>query len=202
MRELPRLSHLRRNRARLPLAAALGLAVVLILPAAGRAQDGPSIAVVDAGRVFQESQYGTNLLEELKQLREQKRAEGQVKQGDAKALQDRITQSRLALSPEKLEELQKELEQKVIALQRFEDDAKREIDEASTTAMTEFNAQIMPVIDQVAREKGFALIFNKYEAGLLFAHEQVDITDTVIARFDETNPPASAPTTDAGESGE
>ena len=200
MKALPRMSPYRRFRACLP-PAVLALAIALALPAAGLAQGGQAIAVVDAGRVFQESEYGKSLLEDLKQLREQKRSEGQTMQDDAKALQDRIAQSRLALSPEKLEELQKELEQKVIDLQRFEDDAKRDIDEASTGAMTDFNSQIMPVIDQVARAQGFALIFNKYEAGLLFADEQVDITEAVITRFNEQQPATQAAAADDSESG-
>lgn len=149
-------------------------------------------AVVDAGRVFQESDFGVNLLEGLKELRELKQEEGRVKQEAAKELRDRIAQSRLALSPEKLEELQKELEEKMIALQRFEDDASREIDKSSSEAMGSFNQQIMPVIDGLGRELGFTLIFNKFEAGLLFASEQVDITQAVIDRFNELNPVESA----------
>ncbi len=175
-----------------------GVALVAVslcaLPAVARAQGAAGIGVVDAGRVFQESDYGLSLLADLKDLREKKQVTGRSLQETAKSLQDRIEQGRLALSPDKIEELQKELEEKVIELQRFEDDAKREIDLASSQAMTSFNQQIMPVIDIVGREEGFTLIFNKYEAGLLFADETVDITEAVITRFNEQHP---APTADA-----
>ncbi len=169
---------------------ALAGAVLAFFPVAAAAQEAvtSTIGVVDAGRVFQSSQYGLGLLEGLKQLREQKQAEGQVKQQEAQELQTRITQSRLALSPEKIAELEKELEEKVIALQRFEADAQREIEVASSTAMADFNQQIMPIIDQVGRESGMTLIFNKFEAGLLFADPKLDITDQVIARFDAQRP--------------
>ncbi len=187
-------SRTRRSLARWALGPALVAALLATLPVAVGAQEGglPSIGVVDAGLVFQQSQYGKDLLGSLKQLREQKQAEGQAKKQDAEALRDRIAQSRLALSPEKLEELEKELEDKVIALQRFEADAKRAIDEASADAMTSFNEQIMPVIDAVGRERGLTLIFNKFEAGLLFADEKLDITDSVIELFDQRSGPAAA----------
>jgi outer membrane protein len=178
-----------RRRSGLRVGLALAALVALVAPVAGLAQDG-NIGIVDAGRVFQESQVGLDLLEHLKQLREQKQAEGAAMQTEAKELQDRITQSRLALSPEKLEELQKELEEKVIELQRFDDDARREIDKASNEAMGAFNEQIMPVISEIGKQRGFTVIFNKFEAGLLFADEQVDITDEVIALFDQQNAPA------------
>lgn len=173
--------------------ALVGLMVALWpVAATAQATAGANIGVVDAGRVFQTSKYGLGLLEGLKQLREQKQAEGLAKQEDAKELQDRITQSRLALSPEKLEELEKELEEKVIALQRFESDAQREIEKASEQAMASFNQLIMPVINEVGQEAGLTLIFNKFEAGLLFAHPSLDITDRVIARFDEQSEAAAA----------
>ncbi len=184
------------NLARWAALALLGLLLVAA-PSSVTAQDGTGIAVVDAGRVFQESEYGLSLLERLKVLRETKQTEGLTKQEEAKALQDRISQGSLALSPEKLEELQKDLEERMIDLQRFETDAKREIDQASSQAMGSFNQLIMPVIDSVGREQGFTLIFNKFEAGLLFASEQVDITDAVIQRFDTENPAASAEAADS-----
>lgn len=199
------LFHRRRTLVRWTRALALGAGVVALLPVGASAQasaapasGNPAIGIVDAGRVFQTSQYGLGLLESLKQLREQKQAEGKAKQDDAQELQTRIAQSRLALSPEKLEELEKELEEKVIELQRFEADAQREIEEASSTAMASFNEQIMPVIDQVGREAGMTLIFNKFEAGLLFADPSLDITEMVIARFDELNA-AAAPAAEESE---
>ncbi len=185
-------------------ALVLAAALVYMAPTAAIAQGASTqrIGIVDAGRVFQSSQYGLNLLAGLKQLREQKQAEGLAKQEDAKELQTRITQSRLALSPEKLEELEKELEEKVIALQRFESDAQREIEKASEQAMANFNEQIMPIIDEVGREAGLTLIFNKYEAGLLFADPSLDITEQVIARFDAQSGSSAAAAEGDGESGE
>ena len=192
------LSDSRRVGLRLGVAAAILCAGLATVPLQAQSSE-LNVAVVDAGRVFQESQYGLGLLEGLKTLRENKQAEGASKQAAAKELQDRIAQSQLALSPEKLEELQKELEDKVIELRRFEDDAGREIDEASAAAMADFNSQIMPIIDGIGREQGFTLIFNKFEAGLLFANEGVDITDRVITRFDALSEAAATDDDAPGE---
>ena len=76
-----------------------------------------------------------------------------------------------------------QVESRTIALQRFEDDATRELDEARRTALGRLEERIMPVIDEVGRERGLTLIFNKYQSGLVYADEAVDITDDVIRRF-------------------
>ena len=44
----------------------------------------------------------------------------------------------------------------------------------------------MPVIETVGQERGLTLIFNKFQSGLVFADQGVDITDEVIRRFNTT----------------
>lgn len=169
----------------LSLAVPAALALALPTAAAGQAtSDLSGVAVVDAGRIFRESEVGKTLLEGLKVLRESKRGEREGREARAKELQDQITQGRLSLSADKLAELEKELEDQLIALERFDSDSRREIDKASEEAMTRFNNRIMPVIEELGEEQGLTLIFNKFEAGLLFAHDRIDITQEVIERFD------------------
>ena len=38
----------------------------------------------------------------------------------------------------------------------------------------------------IGKEMGLAAIFNKFESGLVYASDAIDITDTVIKRFSET----------------
>jgi Skp family chaperone for outer membrane proteins len=44
--------------------------------------------------------------------------------------------------------------------------------------------RIMPVITELGRELGYTLIFRKFESGLVFADERVDVTPEVIERLD------------------
>ena len=60
--------------------------------------------------------------------------------------------------------------------------------------------KIKPVIDQIGKEMGLAAIFNKFESGLVYASDAIDITDTVIKRFNDATaaaenvtPPAAQP---------
>jgi len=60
-----------------------------------------------------------------------------------------------------------------------------ERDEVQRRELGELEKRIMPVINDVAREQGYSLVFNKFNSGLLFAEDRtVDLTDAVIARFD------------------
>jgi len=160
----------------------VGIALLLVglaLPAAAQTE----IAVIDVQRVVAESDPGKESLQQLRTLQEQKITEGRDLQVELDALREQFNKQRFTLSEEKLAEMSGQVESRTIALQRFEDDATRELDEARRTALGRLEERIMPVIDEVGRERGLTLIFNKYQSGLVYADEAVDITDDVIRRF-------------------
>ncbi len=169
-------------------AAALAAALVCVaLPAGLSAQtiSPPKVAVIDVGRILTDSKSGQGAVLKLRSLQETKRAEDKAKQDAIKDLQNRIAEGRLSLSEERLAELQKDLEEQVIALQRFRDDADREMQKARDNAFAEIEKKVMPLINQVGIERGYTLIFNKFQSGLVFARDEVDITDLILERFDQ-----------------
>lgn len=173
-----------------PLALACVILIPLMAAPALEAQvAGASVkvAVIDVGRLLEESAPGQKALERLKNLQEQKLAEGRAKQQEAQELQDRIAKGRMSLSEEKLAELRKELEDKLIQLQRFQDDADREFQKERRNSLEKIERQVMPLIQEIGDASGYTLIFNKYQSGLVFAQDEVDITDQVLARFNQIN---------------
>jgi outer membrane protein len=156
--------------------------VALALPATAQI----SVAVIDVQRVVTDSDPGKEALQRLRTLQDEKIAEGRTLQSELEALRDQVTKQRLTLSEQKLAEMSGQIEDKTIALQRFEDDAKRSLEEARRTALGRLEEQIMPIINQIGKERGLTLIFNKFQSGLVYADDAVDITDDVIRRFNTT----------------
>jgi outer membrane protein len=152
----------------------------LALPAAAQQA---TVAVIDVQRVVTDSDPGKESLQRLRTLQDEKIAEGRNLQSELEALRDQVTKQRLTLSEQKLAEMTGQIEDKTIALQRFEDDAKRSLEEARRTALGRLEERIMPIINEIGKERGFTLIFNKFQSGLVYADETVDITDDVIRRF-------------------
>jgi outer membrane protein len=89
-------------------------------------------------------------------------------------------------------DLRKEGEEKMIAMQRFQDDAQRELNKKREQVLGDIEKKVFPVINQVGEAGGYTLIFNKYNSGLVYASEAVDITDDVITRFNTANPAPAA----------
>jgi len=148
------------------------------------AQGAPSrVAVIDVQKVLQSSTAGKQAYEKLKKMQEDRIAKAQKMDEEAKALENDINTKKLSLSEDKLTDMQKQLSDKRIAMQRYAQDADREVGEARDRALLELENKIKPVIDQIGKEMGLAVIFNKFESGLVYASDAIDITDSVIVKF-------------------
>jgi outer membrane protein len=157
----------------------------LALPAFAQSAAPARFAVLDVQRLLNTSNAGKTAQDRLKKLNEDKMARAQKMQDEMTALNNEMTTKKLSLSEDKLADLQKQLADKQVALQRFGQDADRELGEARDKELADLEGRIKPVIDSIGKEMGLAAIFNKFESGIVYASDAIDITDTVIKRFND-----------------
>jgi len=150
------------------------------------------IAVIDVNKVLTQSTAGKAAYEKLKRMQDERMERAKGMDDELKKLNADIETKRLSLSEDKLGEMQKSLADKRISMQRYAQDAEREIGEARDRELMALEAKIKPVIDALGKEMGLAVIFNKFESGLVYASEAIDITDTVIQKFNAAQPAAAA----------
>jgi outer membrane protein len=151
------------------------------------------IAVIDVNKVLMSSTPGKAAYERLKKMQDDRVVKAQAMNDEITKLDSDINTKKLTLSEDKLAEMAKQLSDKKIAAQRFAQDADREVSEARDKTLLELENKIKPIIDVIGKEMGLAAIFNKFESGLVYASDAIDITDTVIKRFTDAAAPASAP---------
>ena len=166
-------------RSMIRTAAVAALVMAAAMPAAAQSK----VAVIDVQRVVAESDPGKEAIQKLKAVSDAKVQEGQTLQQEMATLQDQFNKQRYTVSEQRLAEMTKELEDRNIAIRRFEDDAKRELEEARRRELGGLEGRILPIINQIGVEEGITVIFNKFQSGLVYADEAVDITDDVIRRF-------------------
>jgi outer membrane protein len=171
----------------------LALLAALAAPAAAQqpAAKPMKIGIIDPERIVAESARGKQAIERLNKERDQRLAEGNRMRQQIQDLQKQINDGRLSLGEAKLKQLNDQMEEKTINLQRFGENAQRELTKLEQEVMDPIEQQILRVINQVGAEQGFTLIFKKFQSGLVYADETVDLTPVVIQRFDTT--PAAAP---------
>jgi len=171
------------------VSAALALILVLAaVPLSAQDDGGLKVGIIDVRRLVTDSLAGKEVLAQLQQLSDEKSGALQQMATQMEELRNRITEGRLSLSQDRLAELEKEFEDNRISFGRARDDADRELQKMQADRFAAIEGQIMPIINQVGKELGYTMIFNKFESGLVFAEDNSDITDVILQRFDGSYP--------------
>lgn len=165
--------------------AIVAISLMTVAAAAALAQQPStgSVAVIDVQQIVQESAAGKEAMVRLKKLQDEKLAEGRKLAEAKQALEKQLTSQGPTLSDEKRSALAKQIEDKDVEMRRFDEDARAALDEARRKELETLERQIMPLINELGREMKLQLIFNKYQSGLVYADEAVDLTDQVLRRF-------------------
>jgi outer membrane protein len=169
-----------------------------LIAAALAAQNAPAkIGVIDVERVISESAAGKEAFLKLKKLQDRKVEEAKKFEEDLMAMEKQLGEQRFILSDEKLKELQKVYEDKQISYKRFKDDTERGLKTARDEELKKLEEKIFPIINKVGKDQGYVLLFNKFNSGLVYADEAVDITDEILRQFNtQVNLPAPSKKSD------
>jgi outer membrane protein len=145
-----------------------------------RFQDGLRYAFIDVQRIASESTAGRAATDKIKALQDEKVRELQQRQQALQSDQERLEQSGSVLSDQARVQLQREIERKSLDLQRFSEDAQDDVTALTQQLQMEFEEQLVPVIDRVAREKQLHMVFNVFDSGLIWAEQGMDLTFEII----------------------
>lgn len=149
------------------------------------------IAVIDVQRVLGQSTAGRAATAKIKQLQESRMSRAKVMDEELRKLNAEL--SAAGITPARRAQLEGQIADKRVAMQRFAEDADKEIGSTRDRELLALEARIKPIVDAVGKEMQLAVIFNKFESGLVYANPSLDITDTVITRFNAAAPAPARP---------
>ena len=173
------------------VAAAIGTVVWTLAVQPSSAQPVPTrIAVIDVQKVLGQSTAGRAATAKIKQLQDTRMSRAKVLDEELRKLTTQL--SAAGVTPARRANLEAQIAEKRIAMQRFAEDAEKEIGTTRDRELMALETRIKPIVDGVGKELQLAVIFNKFESGLVYANPSLDITDTVITRFNAAAPAAPA----------
>lgn len=173
-----------RNQLTLMTAAIFGLtAFGLVAGPLGGAQGGGSIAVVDNARVFDESNQGRAATQQIQANVDSWQQQLTSLQTEVQGLVNQRQQQGNIMTPEALRQLNINIENKQLELQRLREDAQRQATAIQNQILGQLESTITPVVAQLAAEMGYTAVLNTETPGLLHFDPSIDITDALITRL-------------------
>ncbi len=152
------------------------------------------VGVFDANRVSEETDEGKRIAAKLSAFGDKKKAELVAKEKEIADLRVQLESQNLSLSPEKLQQMQKDVQKKGLELQQAQEAARNEFQIEVSEAQNKFQEQLIRVISQFGRDEGFTLVLERSTGGVAFASESIDVTTAIVDKFNQlVKAPADAP---------
>lgn len=160
------------------------VAATVAAPAAAQTTDLPRVGAIRMSYVARASKAGQSALAQIEQFVKQKEAE-------AASLTAELDQQRLeaqrrgtGLSDRARGDLEKAFEKSRRAFERFQQDARADIEALQLKFDSELRVKLAPIIDAVSKERGLHFVFGIEQAEIVWWSPAADISEEVVKRLD------------------
>ncbi len=142
------------------------------------------IGVVNSQDVLEKSIEGKRVIAQLQE--QDKKNQDQLAKLDEeiRKLETRLNTQRLTLTEEAALQLNSDLTKKKTERTRLSEDMARDMQEMQYRLYTRLQNELIPIIEQIGKEKGLDLIFDLARSGAVYVNPAIDITEEVIKRYD------------------
>ncbi len=144
------------------------------------------IGVINAQDIIAKTKKGMSVQKKLENLQVSKRKDIEVLENVLKKLQSDIASP--ALNADTREKKTREFQDKQVQYKRMIQDAQKVMNEANQKELAALQKEIMPLIQELGKSKGFTLILDMTGSGIAYYDPAIDITADVIKAVDAKFP--------------
>jgi outer membrane protein len=168
---------------------------LLLTAAAAHAQTaGARVAIISMQEAVARTQEGQKLATDLQAKYKPTQDSMQKQVGEINTLRDQLQRGANTMSDEAKRDLIRDIQTKEKQLQRHREDAQADFNGELQEYQQQMLGKIMPVLDKFAKEKGYSVVLDisSPESPVLYAVNEVNITNDVIQLYDQEHPVAAA----------
>ena len=175
-------------------------AVLVVFSASGFAQEkARDVAIIDIQAAIARSKDGQAAIRDLQDKFAPKRVDLEDQQREISDLQNQLRNQEKTLSDEARTRLLRTLDDKTRRLNRDNEDATAEFQQAQQDVINGIGRKILGVISEHAQENGFSLVLDisSPQNPVLYANATIDITQAIIEQYDAAAAAAEAAAAEA-----
>jgi outer membrane protein len=145
---------------------------------------GAKMAFVNLQVIAQLSTDGKAAAAKVNALTQKKQSEIADKSKALQGNQQKLQTGGGVMSDSARGQLEKEIERQQRELERMQQDAQAELNELQQDLQGEFQKKLLPVLEQLAKEKALQFLFSGADAGLIWAEPGLDLTLEAVKKLD------------------
>ena len=144
-------------------------------------------AYVDLQKALNLSKAGAQAKSDIAEQAKKYETEFKIKQGEFLKLKGELEKQAALLSDTAKQEKVKEYQQKAAALQKFQQDAKRKLQQEDGKRTQEILKELSAILKKFGKEGKYTMIIERSEGGLIYVDEKLDdLTDKLIKAYDKS----------------
>ncbi|MFQ5560860.1 MAG: OmpH family outer membrane protein [Nitrospinota bacterium] len=145
----------------------------------------PPLAIVDLQAALNTSEPGKKAMAELKSRMDNEYANIKKKEQDLKAIEDLINRQGLLMKESEKRQKEEEYLGKRKSLERAKEDLRENLTRIERQITQKIIKELVTVTRKVGQEEGYSIIIEKGQ-GVIYSIDNVNITDKVIQRYNDT----------------
>jgi outer membrane protein len=143
------------------------------------------VGYVDLQRVLAKSQAGVQAREQLEKDKAVMQKQVDNHKTELDKLRDEIEKKGQLLSAEARRDKQEQLERKVRDVRRLVDDLEKELQKKEQGLLAKVLREVEGVVGKIGKEKGYLVIVERRQGGLVYGAPEADVTEEIIKAFDD-----------------
>jgi len=145
------------------------------------------IGVVDLLKALNESSAGKKAKAELENMIKSKQGTIDEKGKQIEKLRGELEKQSSALTAEAKKSREDELERSIREYQRLVTDAQNDVKKKESEATGAILKELRTIVEQLGQEGGYTVVLENAEGVVLYSKKNLDLTDTVIKKFNATH---------------
>ncbi len=163
----------------------LGLTIALLLLSVCAFAAESKIGYIDLNKALNESVAGKKAVGSLENMVKAKQFLIAEKGEKIKKIEEELAKQSSILTEDAIKERKEEREKLLRDYQRMVKDSQEEVQKKQATYMDSIIKELKKIVFQIGKEEGYSLILEKAESGVMFHSDEIDLTGTLIKRFNE-----------------
>lgn len=142
------------------------------------------IGYVDLQKALNQSKAGVAAKQEISEQVKKYEAEFKTKQDDLLKLKDELEKQAVLLSDSAKAQKERDYQQNVKELQRFQKDVKDELQQRDSAATKRILNELFDIMQEIGKDGGYTLILEKSQGSVIYADSSIDLTEELIKAYD------------------
>jgi outer membrane protein len=152
------------------------------------------IAVINLEEAMARTKDGQEVAKKINDKFGPKKAEFDKRQKEVEDATDKLNKGRATMSDDAQKVLAADIQKKSTDLKRFGEDSQAEMNDDESRATQDLQRKMEPILTNYAAQNNFAIVIDVgQQSPVLWYATATNITDVIIALYDQAHPVASAP---------